>query len=150
MGFFYYICYMEKNNNIGIVGSRSFNNREVLDSVLSKIMLSEGKPTNVVSGGASGADTLGSDWADDNGVSKLIFEPRYSDFPKKTRRWEAPKARNTTIVENSDVLVAFWDMKSTGTKDSIDKALARGVNTYIYNINNGDLTKVDEEYKENN
>jgi hypothetical protein len=41
-------------------------------------------------------------------------------------------------------------MKSTGTKDSIDKSLARGVNTYIYNINNGELTKINGEYKESN
>ena len=78
---------MENGKNIGIVGSRSFNDRVALDEVLIKMTdLIDGVPTTIVSGGASGADTLASDWADDNGVEKLIFEPRYSDFPRKTRR----------------------------------------------------------------
>jgi len=132
---------MENGLKIGIVGSRTFNNKDVMGEVIGKVIKLEGRPTTIISGGASGADTLGSNWADENGVDKEIFKPRYNDFPEKSRRWEAPKARNTTIVENSDILLAFWDMESNGTKDSIDKANTRGVNTYIYNTNNGELTK---------
>jgi hypothetical protein len=34
--------------------------------------------------------------------------------------------RNTTIVRDSDVVIAFWDGKSTGTLDTIEKAKALG------------------------
>ena len=30
--------------------------------------------------------------------------------------------RNTDIIKNSDFVFAFWDGKSKGTKDSIDKS----------------------------
>ncbi len=69
----------------------------------------------------------------------MIFEPRHSDFPKKTRKWMAPKERNTTIVDNSDLVLAFWDMTSTGTKDTIEKALNKGLRVYVYNILLGEL-----------
>ena len=46
----------------------------------------------------------------------------------------APKERNTDIVKNSDILVAFWDMESTGTLDSITKAIDLNKKVYLYNI----------------
>lgn len=133
---------MEMNKNIAIVGSRTFSNVEVFVNVLNEVLLKEGKPKTIVSGGAAGADTLGYDWAKENGVDTLIFEPKYSDFPKKVRKWMAPKDRNTTIVENSDVVVAFWDMKSTGTKDTIDKSVAKGNKVYIYNTVDNKMTEL--------
>lgn len=130
---------MTEGKNISIIGSRDFENVEVLNEVMLKIIKLEGTPKNIVSGGAIGADSLGCDWAISNNINPIIFEPKYKDFPRKIRRWAAPKARNTTIIENSDVVVAFWDMKSTGTKDSLDKATDKGVKTYIYNTENGEL-----------
>jgi len=35
---------------------------------------------------------------------------------------EAGKLRNDDIVKESDMIVAFWDMESPGTKDTITKA----------------------------
>jgi uncharacterized phage-like protein YoqJ len=46
----------------------------------------------------------------------------------------APKERNTTIVDNSDIVLAFWDMESNGTKDTIDKSVKKGKKVYLYNI----------------
>jgi hypothetical protein len=131
---------MKTNKNIAVVGSRSFSNVDMFVKAINEIILIEGTPKTIVSGGASGADTLAYNWATENNIGTLIFEPRYSDFPKKTRKWEAPKERNTTIVENSDVVIAFWDMKSTGTKDTIDKSVKKGNKVYIYNIVNNEIT----------
>jgi hypothetical protein len=107
---------------------------------MSEIIIAEGYPKSIVSGGAKGADSLAYEWAINNGVEVLIFEPKHNDFPKKVRRWMAPKERNTTIVENSDVVLAFWDMKSTGTKDTIDKSVEKGIRVYLYDINKGSVT----------
>jgi uncharacterized phage-like protein YoqJ len=76
----------------------------------------------------------------DNDIAVLVFKPKYKDFPKKESRWMAPKERNTTIVENSDIVLAFWDMESNGTKDTIDKSVKKGNKVYIYNIINNELT----------
>lgn len=125
---------MKTNKNIAVVGSRNFTDKDIFSRVLAEVISIEGTPKNIVSGGAIGADTLAYEWAIDNGVDTLVFEPRYKDFPKKVRRWMAPKERNTTIVENSDVVLAFWDMESTGTKDTIDKSVEKGNKVYLYNI----------------
>ena len=130
------------NKNIAIVGSRTFSSVEVFVNVLNEVLSKEGNPKTIVSGGAAGADTLAFNWAKENNVDTLIFEPKYSNFPKKVRKWMAPKERNTTIVENSDVVIAFWDMKSTGTKDTIDKSVAKGNKVYIYNTVDDEMTVI--------
>ena len=134
------IIKMNNNKNIAVVGSRNFTDKDVFVRVISEIISLEGSPKVIVSGGAKGADSLAYEWAIDNGIETLVFEPKYDEFPKKVRRWMAPKERNTTIVENSDVVLAFWDMESTGTKDTIDKSVEKGNRVYLYNINEGTIT----------
>jgi hypothetical protein len=43
-------------------------------------------------------------------------------------------ARNTLIAEHSNIIIAFWDGQSTGTKDTVDKALALSKKVYIFEI----------------
>jgi hypothetical protein len=124
---------MKNNKNIAIVGSRSFSNFDLLNEVMSEIIEKEGNFSNVVSGGAKGCDTLANDWAISNGVNIIVFLPKYENFPSK-KKWMAPKERNTLIVENSDIVLAFWDMKSTGTKDTIDKSVEINKKVYLYDI----------------
>ncbi|MBM3186880.1 MAG: DUF2493 domain-containing protein [Bacteroidetes bacterium] len=134
--------------NLALIGSRNFTNKVLFDQILAEITTILGVPKRVISGGAIGADALAYEWANENFVEITIFEPKHKDFPKKTRKWMAPKERNTTIVENSDVVVAFWDMKSTGTKDTIEKALSRDLQLFIYNLSEDKLiTSKDEILK---
>ncbi len=78
--------------------------------------------------------TLAHEWANNNGVEVLVIDPEYNKFPKKDRNWMAPKARNAAIVEKADVVLAIWDMESTGTKDTIDKSVDKGITVYLYDI----------------
>ncbi|MFM7681681.1 MAG: DUF2493 domain-containing protein [Bacteroidota bacterium] len=134
--------------NLALIGSRNFTNKVLFDQILAEITTILGVPRRVISGGAIGADALACEWANENFVEITIFEPKHKDFPKKTRKWMAPKVRNTTIVENSDVVVAFWDMKSTGTKDTIEKALSHDLQLFIYNLSEDKLiTSKDEILK---
>ncbi|NDA64694.1 MAG: DUF2493 domain-containing protein [Chitinophagia bacterium] len=127
------------HRTFAIVGSRSFFNRAVFDNVLIEIISFEGIPNKIVSGGASGTDSLAYSWAEENNIEILVFRPNHKDFPKKVRRWEAPKARNTLIVTNSDIVIAFWDMKSSGTNDTINKSIENGKKTYVYDFINAQL-----------
>lgn len=129
---------MTNTKNIAIVGSRSFSNLDLLNEVMSEIIKKEGNFTNVVSGGAKGCDTLANEWATSNDVNMIVFLPKYENFPSK-KKWMAPKERNTLIVENSDIVLAFWDMKSTGTKDTIDKSVERNKKVYLYDITENKL-----------
>ena len=72
----------------------------------------------VVSGGALGVDTRGEASAKKRGLKTLVFLPDYERYG----RYQAPLIRNTTIVENSDEVTAFWDGESTGTHHAIMEA----------------------------
>ena len=104
---------------IGIIGSRGFNNyplvKEVMNEYIHKVEI-------VVSGGAKGADTLGEMWATENGKMTLIYKPEWDKYGKR-----AGFIRNQDIVKNSDLVVAFWDGSSKGTKSSIDLCTKFGI-----------------------
>ncbi|MCE2711469.1 MAG: DUF2493 domain-containing protein [Cryomorphaceae bacterium] len=124
---------------LAVIGSRSFNEQTVFDTILEDFLRNKSIPTILVSGKAPGVDTLAEKWASRKGVPTRIFEPKYEKFPKRERRWRANKERNTEIAEFCEVLLAFWDMRSTGTKDTLIKALDLNKTVYIYNINSGSI-----------
>ena len=102
--------------NISIIGSRSFNDYALLKETIDKEF--ENKEISlIVSGGAKGADSLGEKYAINNGIAVKIFLPDWKKYGRG-----AGFVRNKTIVENSDVVVAFWNGVSKGTKNSIDVA----------------------------
>ena len=103
--------------NIAIVGGRDFSDYTLLkESILAYIDTHE-TPENIVSGGAKGADTLAAQFATEMGIPLLVFKPDYQKYGRG-----ATLVRNTQIIENADVIFAFWDRQSKGTKDSITKA----------------------------
>ena len=105
---------------IGVVGSRGWSDYERVVQVLDAL-----QPTEVVSGGAKGADSMGERYAKERGIPTRIFYPKPEDFGGNFGR--AAFARNEDIVRNSDFIVAFWDGKSNGTKNSIDHAKRLGI-----------------------
>ena len=100
---------------LAIVGGRSFRDFRKLDEEATRRA-----PTQVISGGAKGADHLAEIWARRNGVETQIFLPDH----KKYRH--AFHHRNRLIAEACDTLLAFWDGQSTGTKYTIDYARRLG------------------------
>lgn len=130
---------------IGIVGSRSFHNYESF-CVTMKEVESQFKISCVVSGGAVGADKLASVYAYNHNIPILEIVPDWQDMSepcirKVNRRGEPYNAlagikRNTQIVEQSDVIVAFWDLTSKGTRDTLKKARDAGKEVIVYNVRN--------------
>ena len=51
---------------------------------------------------------------------------------RTVRGLSAPLRRNITIIENADLVVAFWDMESRGTKFVIDQCRLRGIPVRVY------------------
>ena len=103
-----------KKIKIGVVGSRTFNDYQLLKSTLDPL---KDVICLIVSGGAKGADSLAEQWAKENGVPTTIFVPDWDLYGKS-----AGYRRNVQIVEEADHILAFWDKKSKGTKHSIDLA----------------------------
>ena len=84
--------------------------------------------TEIVSGGARGIDSCAKNYANTNGIPLKEFLPNYDEFGRS-----APLLRNLEIIDYADIVLAFWDGKSRGTKFVIDKCRAKGkpVNIFI-------------------
>jgi hypothetical protein len=98
---------------VAVVGSRTFADYEAMKRTLSELDVS-----GIVSGGARGADKLAERYADEEKIPITVLKPDWS----KGRG--AGKERNSDIVVAAQTVVAFWDGKSPGTKDTIAKARA--------------------------
>ena len=68
----------------------------------------------IISGGATGIDTLAEAYADKHRLSKMILRPRYDLYAKA-----APLKRNEQMIEEADTILIFWDGKSRGTEYTI-------------------------------
>lgn len=113
--------------NVGIIGSRTFNDYHLLQDVISA-HLDISAITGIVSGGARGADALAERFAVENSIRLTIHKPDWKTYNKA-----AGIMRNKDIVANSDILFAFWDGKSKGTEHSINLA-KKNVKTVIVTI----------------
>ncbi len=90
-------------------------------------------PTEVVSGGARGADRLGEQWAAAHALPVKRFIPRWRD-PDGTYYPGAGHARNSDMASYADALVAVWDGRSKGTGDMIQKAEKAGMPHYVFMV----------------
>jgi predicted Rossmann fold nucleotide-binding protein DprA/Smf involved in DNA uptake len=105
----------DSKQNWGIVGYRNFTDGARFDRELAALVETRGAPARVVSGGAAGADTLAAGWAKSRGLPLVEHLPATADA-------YGFKARNTLIVQDSDLIVAFLSPKSRGTHDTLNKA----------------------------
>ena len=96
---------------LAIVGSRTFNDHSLLERTLLRVRT---PITEIVSGGARGADSLAARWAHVHGVPLKEFLPDWKKYGKS-----AGFRRNREIVEYADTVLAFWNGVSKGTQDDI-------------------------------
>lgn len=105
-----------------IIGSRTFNNKQLLYETLD-----EYKIKWIVSGGAKGADSLGAEYAVDEHILLTEILPDWDTHGKS-----AGIKRNFKIIDLSDIVIAFWDGKSPGTKHAIEYAERTNKKVLIY------------------
>lgn len=112
---------------IAIIGSRSFKDTSLLESILEKY---KDVITRVISGAATGADTMGELWAKKNSIPTTIYKPDWKTYGKS-----AGFIRNELIIKDCDLCIAFWDGKSRGTAHSISlcKKFKKQVHIVQYN-----------------
>lgn len=147
-----------KPQYIGITGHRNYKDRSNIRGWMEGIAKKHGKDTTIITGGAIGADIIAAEEALRSGMRSIIILPM--PYPIFTKRWNqeyknrlnavlssskvkiaCPKheynvyaylERNAQIVEDSDVVIAFWSgSTSGGTFRTIQKAINQ--DTTIYN-----------------
>ncbi len=107
---------------VAIIGSRGI---EQLD--LGKYLPEE--TDEIISGGAKGVDTLAREYANAHGIKLTEFLPDYRRFGRG-----APLKRNLQIIDAADLVLAFWDGKSHGTKFVIEACGKDGVPIKVYSL----------------
>lgn len=83
--------------------------------------------TEIISGGAKGIDTCAKEYAHSHGIKITEYLPEYEKYGRT-----APLKRNITIIQSADLVLAFWDGKSKGTKFVIDNCKKTGVEVRVY------------------
>lgn len=83
--------------------------------------------TEVVSGCATGADTLGERWAKENHIPVKKFQADWDAHGKA-----AGPIRNRQMAAYGEALIAIWDEMSPGTRNMISEAKKRGLPTYVH------------------
>lgn len=104
---------------VAVIGSRGLNVSNLEDYLPEDT-------TEIISGGAKGIDTCARDYALSHGIKLTEFLPEYGKYGKS-----APLKRNITIIKNADVVLAFWDGKSKGTKFVIENCKKLGIEVKI-------------------
>lgn len=110
---------------VAVAGSRAFSDYEYLVQKLDSLRSDTPNIRQIVSGGAMGADRLGVRYAKEH---HLLWKEMLPDW--KTHGKRAGLLRNHDIVNAADIVVTFWDGKSTGTAHTID--LAKRANKPVF------------------
>lgn len=105
---------------IAIIGSRNLIVNDIEKYLPENI-------SEIVSGGAKGVDLCAKEYANKKGMKYTEFLPEYAKFGRA-----APLKRNLQIIDYADVVIAFWDGKSRGTKFVIDECNKVGKEVRIY------------------
>lgn len=87
------------------------------------------KITEVVSGGADGADQIGERYAAIQSIPVKRFLPDWDTHGKA-----AGPIRNALMASYADALIALWDGKSRGTENMIQEAMKRQLKVEIVKI----------------
>lgn len=131
--------------NLGIVGSRVFadegwENAANWAAGYIESQILKYQPSKIVSGGARGMDTIARQVARKHGftVDEKLPKPK---APGRGAYIKALFARNTEIVDDSDVLIAVMNKgRSSGTMDAVTKAKAKGIPILLIEVDNENRT----------
>jgi hypothetical protein len=97
-----------------VAGGRWFNDYDLMKNKLDFILKNTTESIEIVSGKASGADTLGERYARENGYPVKEFYAQWNQHGNK-----AGYLRNKDMAEYATHCVCFWDNESKGTQHMI-------------------------------
>lgn len=101
-------------------------------------VLKEIGPCTVITGGARGVDAFAEAYARIHGWPEPhVYHPEWDKYRGRPGKNPAGVIRNQLIVDDSDVLLAFWYNDSPGTKDCIAKAKKKGIEVFVFIYEDG-------------
>ena len=111
---------------IVVSGSRTINDVKAIERELAREFAVK---DIVVTGGCRGVDQIAYDYARRMFCDTEVHEADWTKHGKA-----AGPIRNAEMMQDADLLIAFWDGISRGTRNAIDEARKLGVETHIHYI----------------
>lgn len=120
---------------IAFSGSRKFTDAALVEHVFDRLLLRWRWMLVRVGDAKAGLDPMVAQEATRRGISLDVQECWWPPWPStKAQRWEAAHERNGRVIQDADLLVAFYadGAKTSGTTDAITQAKKRGIVVYVY------------------
>lgn len=109
---------------IAIVGSRHFGAPDRVADYVKSLP----PRASIVTGSASGVDAAATKAARDRGIPVQVMPASFEELADASKA----AARNQRLVDACDVLVAFWDGSSKGTRATVERALDSGKEVHVF------------------
>ena len=111
---------------VAIVGSRHYAEPgRVADYVMSLP-----PRASIITGSASGVDAAATKAAREKGIPVQVMPASFDELADAGKS----AARNQRLVDACDVLVAFWDGSSRGTRTTGERALDSGKEVHVFTV----------------
>lgn len=126
-----------------VAGPRDYKDEVVVFKAIDKFVEEHGEIEQIVSGKATGVDTIGEKWAGENSVGVEPFPAEWNNLKQpgaviKTNKWNkkynanAGFFRNGLMAQYADALVAI-DVGTPGTGNMIKQMRELGKIVFVYN-----------------
>ena len=83
---------------------------------------------SIITGSSSGVDAAATRAARERGIPVQVMPASFEELADASKS----AARNQRLVDACDVLVAFWDGSSKGTRATVDRALDSGKEVHVF------------------
>jgi predicted Rossmann fold nucleotide-binding protein DprA/Smf involved in DNA uptake len=109
---------------VAIVGSRHFSEPARVGDYVNALP----RGASIITGSASGVDAAATKAARAKGIPVQVIPASFDELADVARS----AARNQRLVDACDVLVAFWDGTSKGTRTTVERALDTGKEVHVF------------------
>ncbi|HYT11393.1 MAG TPA: SLOG family protein [Candidatus Nitrosopolaris sp.] len=109
---------------VAIVGSRRFSDPNRVTEYVNSLP----PRASIITGSASGVDAAATKAARAKGIPVQVMPASFDELGDASKS----AGRNQRLIDACDVLVAFWDGSSKGTRTTVDRALDSGKEVHIF------------------
>lgn len=109
---------------VAIVGSRHFSEPGQVTAYVNSLP----PKASIITGSASGVDAEATKAARARGISVQVMPASFEELSDASKS----AARNQRLIDACDVLVAFWDGASKGTRTTVERALDSGKEVHVF------------------
>lgn len=122
---------------IAIAGTRQFRDQTQMNSALDRL-----HPSEILHGGAEGADALAASYGRRKGLPVNLFLPMHKIDATVKYHPRYFLKRTEQMLDHADMLLAAWDGQSKGTAHAIKYARKKGLPVEIIEINPQQLRRL--------